>query len=100
MLQNQNKRIDDLCAKLLSQEQNHKDTLKRKEQEVEKRLENSEQKVSEAKEQAKFLKEQMGNIKVENDLLVEKLKVEHEGKLKLLNAEIDKKITELNKVKS
>ena len=98
-IQNQNKTIDDLCGKLLNQEKVHKEAMVRKEEELAKRLENSELKLNEAKEQAKFLKEQMGNIKVENDLIIEKLKVEHEGKMKLLNAEIDKKISDLNKTK-
>jgi len=95
----QGRKLDELCKQLLSQEQKHKEALKRKDAEAEKKLEVADQKLTEAKNQCQFLKEQQGTSKVETDLQIEKLKLEHEGQIKLCNSEIEQKMNTVSKLK-
>jgi len=98
-LTNQTRKMDELCKQLLGQEQQHKDTLKKREAEADKRVAALETKLSESKDQAQFLKEQAAGHKVEMDLQMEKLRMEHEAATKASNLELDQKILSIKRLK-
>ena len=98
-LKSKTNKIDELCKQLLQQEQSHKDQIKKKEAQLDDDLKSSCMKTEEAKNQCGFLKEQMAAVKVENDLQVQKVKMEFEVEMNSIKGQLDQKATLLNKAK-
>merc|ERR1712227_1034063 len=98
-IKNKNSKIDELCKQMLQQEQNHKESLKKKEKIIEDELKAMATKLEEAKNQNDYLKEQMGSIKVECDLTIQKQKMEFEVEINKLNGSLDFKDGQIDKLK-
>merc|ERR1711874_690391 len=84
-------KIDELCKQLLQQEQSHKEFIKKKDATLEEEIKSMEIKIEEAKSQSLFLKDQMGNMKVESDLQIQKIKMEFEVEIKNLSWNLSKR---------
>ena len=92
-------KIDELCKQLLAQEQSHKEQMRKKESELDTDLKSMEAKVEESRTQCSYLKEQMGCLKVEGDLQVQKLKMEFEVEMNNLINSVDQKANLVDKLK-
>jgi len=92
-------KIDELCKQLLQQEQSHKEFMRKKDSQLEEDIKAMETKIEEAKNQSVYLKDQMGSMKVENDLQIQKLKMEFEVEINNLNGALDQKSGLLDKLK-
>merc|ERR1719422_1407926 len=92
-------KIDELCKQLLQQEQSHKEFIKKKDTTLEEELKSMETKIEEAKSQSAFLKDQMGNMKVESDLQIQKIKMEFEVEINGLTGTLDQKSAMIDKLK-
>jgi len=98
-LKNKNNKIDELCKQLLQQEQSHKELIKKKESQMEEEERSLDLKVEEAKNQCAYLKDQMGNMKVESDLQIQKIKMEFEVEINNLTGALDQKSAVVDKLK-
>jgi len=92
-------KIDELCKQLLQQEQSHKEFIKKKDASLEEELKSMETKIEEAKSQSAFLKDQMGNMKVESDLQIQKIRMEFEVEINGLTGTLDQKSALIDKLK-
>ena len=98
-MKNKTNKIDELCKKLLQQEQSHKEFIKKKDAQLEEEIKSMETKIEEAKSQSLFLKDQMGSMKVETDLQIQKIKMEFEVEINNLTGALDQKSGLLDKLK-
>merc|ERR1719234_2075382 len=73
--------------------------MRKKESELETDLKSMEAKVEESRTQCSYLKEQMGCLKVEGDLQVQKLKMEFEVEMNNLINSVDQKANLVDKLK-
>lgn len=92
-------KIDELCKQLLQQEQSHKEFIRKKDSQLEEEIKSMETKIEEAKSQSVFLKDQMGNMKVESDLQIQKIKMEFEVEMNNLTGALDQKSALVDKLK-
>ena len=84
-MKSKNNKIDELCKQMLQQEQSHKDSIRRKDKILEDEVKTMENKLEESQKQHQYLKDQLGNTKVECDLQIQKLKMEFEVEIDKLN---------------